>query len=113
MEQIITPEMIGWKPLTDISDIKHDDFFPFIAFREKISDNWTVKHYIGSTYWDRVKQKAIDYNDFKVNWSEVFYYFPEKTMFWLDSCTEREVSLVCQTYAEIFNREIKENKNDG
>jgi hypothetical protein len=67
MVQIITPEMIGWKPLTDISDIKHDDFFPFIAFREKISDNWTVKLYNGSSYWDRVTQKAADYNDFKKN----------------------------------------------
>ena len=73
MVQIITPEMIGWKPLTDISDIKHDDFFPFIAFREKISDNWTVKLYNGSSYWDRATQKAVDYNDFKKNWIETFY----------------------------------------
>ena len=109
MVQIITPEMIGWKPLTDISDIRHDDFFPFIAFREKISDNWTVKLYNGSSYWDRVTQKAVDYNDFKKNWIETFYHFPTEPIFWLDACTEREVALDCQVYSEIFNTLVKEN----
>ena len=82
MVQIITPEMIGWKPLTDISDIKH---------------------------WDRVTQKAVDYNDFKKNWIETFYHFPTEPIFWLDACTEREVALDFQVYSEIFNTLVKEN----
>ena len=82
MVQIITPEMIGWKPLTDISDIKHQD---------------------------RVTQKAVDYNDFKKNWIETFYHFPTEPIFWLDACTEKEVALDCQVYSEIFNTLVKEN----
>ena len=82
MVQIITPEMIGWKPLTDISDIKHQD---------------------------RVTQKAVDYNDFKKNWIETFYHFPTEPIFWLDACTEREVALDFQVYSEIFNTLVKEN----
>ena len=109
MTQIVTPAMIGWKPLTDISELKHNDFFPFIAFRENVPDKWTVKLYNGSSYWDRATQKAVDYNDFKKNWIETFYHYPEEPMFWLDACTEREVALVCQVYSEIFNTPVKEN----
>ena len=53
---------------------------PVIAFREKISDNWTVKLYNGSSYWDRVTQKAVDYNDFKKNWIETLNWVKLHTL---------------------------------
>ena len=109
MTQIVTPAMIGWKPLTDISELSNNCHFPFVAYREKPYDFWNVVLKTSSTLYDKNKKEFIKYQDFKETWVEVFYYYPVQPMFWLDACTEREVALVCQVYSEIFNTPVKEN----